>query len=206
MERIYFYKLKADSGAAPCVRDGLLSLAICKPMIRTTARIGDLVFGFAANSLHRDNHLIYAARITQRLDDGEYYKSDRYSRRGDRIYTFRNGRFRWLQTARFHGPDDLTHDLGKHPTYARASVLLSSDFRYFGKNGDDEYKLRFPRVRRALEQLGRGHRVRQNLEMRDELLEMKNWLWRTYRSKVLGGPTNGPSRRVCYRAKSCGVT
>jgi hypothetical protein len=33
-----FYKLTADNGGAPCVRYGLLSLAICKPMIRKTAR------------------------------------------------------------------------------------------------------------------------------------------------------------------------
>lgn len=34
MPKIYFYKLTADNGGAPCVQDGLLSLAICKPMIR----------------------------------------------------------------------------------------------------------------------------------------------------------------------------
>jgi hypothetical protein len=33
VERIYFYKLTADNGGAPCVEDGLLSLAICKPAI-----------------------------------------------------------------------------------------------------------------------------------------------------------------------------
>ena len=55
MHNIYFYKLTADNGGAPCVRYGLLSLAICKPMIRKTAKEGDLVFGFAANSLHRYN-------------------------------------------------------------------------------------------------------------------------------------------------------
>jgi Nucleotide modification associated domain 2 len=49
MSDIYFYKLTADNGGAPCVRHGLLSLAICKPMIRKTAEEGDLTFGFAAN-------------------------------------------------------------------------------------------------------------------------------------------------------------
>jgi Nucleotide modification associated domain 2 len=46
MSDIYFYKLTADNGGAPCVRHGLLSLAICKPMIRKTAEEGDLTFGF----------------------------------------------------------------------------------------------------------------------------------------------------------------
>lgn len=49
--RIYFYKLVADNGGAPCVENGLLSLAICKPMIRKTAKEGDLILGFAGNSL-----------------------------------------------------------------------------------------------------------------------------------------------------------
>jgi len=40
MARIYFYKLTTDDGGAPCVQDGLLSLAICKPMIRGTAEVG----------------------------------------------------------------------------------------------------------------------------------------------------------------------
>ena len=63
MARIYFYKLTADSGTAPCIQNGLLSLAICKPMVRSGANIDDFIFGFAANSLHRDNRWIYAARV-----------------------------------------------------------------------------------------------------------------------------------------------
>jgi hypothetical protein len=66
MRRIYFYKLIVDNGGAPCIRGGLLSLAICKPMIRSTAEPGDLIFGFAAGSLDRNNRLIYIARITSK--------------------------------------------------------------------------------------------------------------------------------------------
>jgi len=49
MSQIYFYKLTVDDGGAPCAERGLLSLAICKPMIRRTAQKGDLIFGFAGN-------------------------------------------------------------------------------------------------------------------------------------------------------------
>ena len=72
MPRFFFYKLVVDDGGAPCVEGGLLSLAICKPMIRSSADENDLIFGFAANSLHPDNRLIYIARITKKLsgDDG----------------------------------------------------------------------------------------------------------------------------------------
>lgn len=67
MPRFFFYKLTVDNDGAPCVVDGLLSLAICKPMIRRTAFPGDLIFGFAANSLHADNRLIYIARVTEKI-------------------------------------------------------------------------------------------------------------------------------------------
>jgi hypothetical protein len=63
MPRQYLYKLTVDNGGAPCVQDGLLSLAICKPMIRSTARINDWLFGFAGKSLHPDQRLIFIARV-----------------------------------------------------------------------------------------------------------------------------------------------
>ena len=122
---IYFYKLTADSGGAPCVQQGMLSLAICKPMIRKTAKEGDLIFGFAANSLHSDNRIIYLARVTKKLRDGEYYKNSRYSRRKDCIYQLSGTRFVWKKNSAYHGPESVHHDLGRHPGYPRANVLLS---------------------------------------------------------------------------------
>jgi hypothetical protein len=59
--RVYIYKLTVDDGGAPSIRDGVLSLAICKPAIRSTAKPFDLILGFAGNNLYEDNCLIYAA-------------------------------------------------------------------------------------------------------------------------------------------------
>jgi hypothetical protein len=47
---IYVYKMVADNGGAPCVSNGLLSLAICKPMIRKMAESGSLIFGFGGKN------------------------------------------------------------------------------------------------------------------------------------------------------------
>ncbi|MCJ9728980.1 hypothetical protein [Bradyrhizobium sp. PRIMUS42] len=85
IERIYFYKLTVDAGAAPCVERGMLSLAICKPMMRSSAEVDDLIFGFTASSIDPRNRLIYAARITKKLTDGEYYEGDTFSSRQDCI-------------------------------------------------------------------------------------------------------------------------
>jgi len=38
---IFMYKLTTDNGGAPCVENELLSLCICKPKIRMSAKVGD---------------------------------------------------------------------------------------------------------------------------------------------------------------------
>lgn len=201
LARIYFYKLVADNGGAPCVRSGLLSLAICKPMIRSTAREDDLIFGFAANALDAANPLIYVARITSKLKGSECYSDSRYAMRDDRIYAQVDGRFERRPNAKHHHrPGDLVHDLGPFPRYPRAYVLLSDDFRYFGKRGTDEYKRWFPAIQQAVENLKQGHRVNHSSKLREELIELRNRIWRKHADqKVLGRPTSQPNSNVCHR-------
>jgi hypothetical protein len=43
MSELFFYKLVGDTNGAPCVDNGLLTLAICKPMIRSVAKRGDWI-------------------------------------------------------------------------------------------------------------------------------------------------------------------
>jgi hypothetical protein len=202
MGRIFFYKLTVDAGAAPCVKRGMLSLAICKPMLRSSAEVDDLIFGFTANSLDPQNRLIYAARVTKKLLNGEYYEGDTFSSRHDCIYRPQSGRYVRRGNAKFHDkPSDLTHDLGRHPGYARANVLLSTDFRYFGAEGDAEYKAKYRLIRSAVERLGRGQRVNLSPELREQFLAMKKWLWGLSENKILGRPTDAPSASICHRAR-----
>lgn len=208
MERIYFYKMIADNGGAPCVKNGLLSLAICKPMIRSTACEGNLIIGFAADRMKRDNVLIYIARITSKLSGHRYYTDRCYAARGDRIYNLRGDRFVRRRGARHHPePSDLIHDLGKRPNYPRANVLLSKDFRYFGRNGTADYKRAFPRIAKAVNRLGQGARVNHSYQLRDELIGLVRQLWREHpRRKVLGKPMSGPKLEICHRdGPSCVV-
>jgi hypothetical protein len=48
-------------------------------MIRSTAKRGDLIFGFAAKSLHADNPLIYIARVTEKVEGGLYYMQRQFT-------------------------------------------------------------------------------------------------------------------------------
>jgi hypothetical protein len=205
MPTIYFYKLTADNGGAPCVQDGLLSLAICKPMIRSTAEPEDLIFGFAANSLHRDNRLIYIARIGKKVRNGDYYREKQFANRSDCVYEWQRSRLAWRRGALHHGPKDLVHDLGQPPDYKKANVLLSTDFRYFGTSGTADYKSRFLLVKEAVEQLGRGHRITRAEPLRMELTALKQQTWENTPKRVAGEPTSAPRRGVCHRSSSCGV-
>jgi hypothetical protein len=203
--RLYFYKLTTDNGGAPCVQDGVLSLAICKPMIRSTAAVGDLIFGFAANSLHRDNCLLYMARFTEKAQHGTYYINKRFSSRGDCIYKRVGNRFVWRPGTLHHGPNDLVHDLGEPPDYPNANVLLSTDFRYFGAKGTADYKTMYAAIKEAVQGLGRGHRVRHDEPLLIELLALKQEVWRDPRHRRTGQPSSKPRCGVSHRGKSCGV-
>lgn len=210
MNRLYFYKLVNDSGAAPCIQDGLLSLAICKPMIRGTAEVGDLVFGFAAKSLYADNRLIYVAQVTEVLAGGAYYEDARFAGRRDRIYERRGATFARRPGALYHDrPGDLEHDIGRPPAFERGRVLVSSDFRYLGSTGSDGYKRAYPRLRKAIEALKQGHRVNHGDELNQELLDLWNLTWReTGRTPDVAG-ARGPycgSRSAPEEAQRHAVT
>ncbi len=203
--KIYYYKLTVDDGGAPCVQSEILSLAICKPRIRTGANEGDWVFGFAANSLDSNNRLIYIAQVTDKKRGGEYYRSSEYAGRADRIYRSLGDEYAWRPRARYHGkPGDLQRDLGRPPRYPRAQVLLSSEFRYFGSSGTSAYKTKFPYVKNAVEKLGQGERVNHPDMLRNELMRLKLESWRRFRDKVCGDPHQPPDVTACHRARSFG--
>ena len=209
MSKIFFYKLAADTNGAPCIDNSFLTLAICKPMIRSVAEPGDLIFGFAANSLHDDNRLIYIARVTAKLRDGKYYESKQFRKRGDCIYERRGERFCWRPGSLHHNPHQhpghRVHDLGKPPKYPRANVLLSNDFRYFGGNGNDAYKSRYPRIKQAIEKLGRGFRVNLDQKLRSQLEALQEQTWNETKLKIAGEPTSKPDQWICHGSGSCGI-
>jgi Nucleotide modification associated domain 2 len=206
MSLIYFYKLTSDNGGAPCVQDRLLSLAICKPKIRMNAKPGDLIFGFAANSLYSDNRLIYIAHISEKACDGTYYRDAKFTKRPDCIYRWQSGRFERREDAKYHGKEgDLTHDLGTYPAYPKAAALLSNDFRYFGGDGSAKYKSEYQRLKAAIEGLGRGERVNLSEELSAELRKLKQQVWRETHRKTMGKQSSDPGAGVCHRTRSCGV-
>ena len=81
--------------------------------------------------------------------------------------------------------------------FENAYVLLSRDFRYFGRKGTDDYKHKFPVIAALVEGLRRGHRVNHSIKLRRELLELKKQVWRKYRRMKIGVPTDADRTRLC---------
>lgn len=179
MARVFVYKIVSDDGGAPCVQRGLLTLAICKPMIRSSARVGDTIVAFAANSLDRRNRLVYAARVTSKATDGAYYKAGEYKDRRDCIYRWVGRTLVWRTDARYHqGGVGMASDIGLEWPYRRANVLMSKDFRYFGCSYAADHAGRFPPIAAMLASLRQGHRVNHSPRLEDELEVFLAEVWR----------------------------
>ncbi|TWT73861.1 Nmad2 family putative nucleotide modification protein [Allorhodopirellula solitaria] len=200
--RCYVYKVVVDNGGAPCVYRNVLSLAICKPAIRRTANAGDLIFGFSGNADSPRNRLVYIAEVTERLVDGDYYYDAKYAKRPDCIYDWAgNHRLVLRDGAKYHNfTDARVRDVGQHPEYANACVLLSSDFRYFDDTGNNDWKRDFGGVAALVENMGQGHRVNHGPKLRDELLDLKDEVWRAHSTRKLGTPAHGWCKKVCHSA------
>ena len=138
---LYVYAMTNDSGFAPCVAEGLLTLACCKGGKKGGMRLSAAkhfkagndvwVLGVCGKSL-ADRYgktayaPVYLARITAVTEMTEYYKDDKYRGRIDgRAYELRDGALAATDDNP-HGKDDREKDIGGK------YVLLSSNFTYWG--------------------------------------------------------------------------
>jgi hypothetical protein len=195
---IYVYKCVWDDGVAPCVDHDVLSLTICKPKIRTSAKIGDYIVAFGRNSESPRNRLVYAAKITDVVSSGDYFHLAKYRRRQDSIYERTpKGGLRLINDA-VHNNQNLSRDIGSPPIYRNAIALISNDFRYFGGQGTDEWKEHAPYLTKKVEQLMQGHRVNHSREVRDDLLKLIARIWKKYHRRI-----NGKPRHAETEASNC---
>ena len=135
-----YYSMTADTGFAPNPRNGILTLACCKPDIRNKANIGDWVIGTHSTNkqspFHGDQSLCYLARISEKLTFDAYFNDIRFQTKktefhpqGDNIYYCLENKI-FKQTP---NPNHNKDNLAKDTKYD--SVLISDLFWYFGKRG-----------------------------------------------------------------------
>ena len=134
--KIMSYIITHDYGFAPNPYGGFLTLATCKPRIRNSAKIGDILVGIGSSAGAYKNRLIYAAQVSDVVNMNEYFENPIYKvkkpsdenisrRRGDNIYYRENGTWTQLNNP-FHDESNMSHDLNS------TNVLICKDFWYFG--------------------------------------------------------------------------
>jgi hypothetical protein len=186
---IYVYKCVVDDGTAPCIDRGLLSMTVCKPKVRASAKVGDFVLAFGTNGQPAPNRLVYVAKITEIITGARYFDTAKFQTRKDCIYQRTlQGTLKLAPGTSAHNTGTHAKDLGPSPNYPSAIALLSTNFRYFGGSGTDDWKEHAPHLRQMVEQLGQGHRVNHTREVRDDLLKLVDRVWKTFPRRINGKP------------------
>ncbi len=196
MSRLYIYKMTNDGGGAPCVHKGVLSLAICKPQIRSSAKVGDWVIGIGGKEL--GGKLIYIAEVTKCEGGLSYYRKTEYTDRPDCIYELAaNGAVEWREDSIYH-PDGhwMDRDIGATPGYEKANVLLSSNFTYFGRNSIEIPKS-YKEAHKLLGSLTQGHRVNLSAEALRDFQKLRDEVWSKYKRGKLGDPFHADLSKSC---------
>ena len=163
----------SDSGFAPNPFDGFCSLACCKPIIRRTAITGDWIIGTGSKGSVGNDKLIFAMKITEKIDFDSYYHDKRFYNRLDNIYFKNKGN--WNQKKnKHHHKEDIEHDLGGE------YVLISCHFYYFGKNA-----IEIPEKFWEIIKTGPGHKCTFPTNLVIEFIE---WLGENYTLGKQGEP------------------
>lgn len=145
---LHSYRVARDYGFAPNPFHGYCTLATCKPVIRRTAEIGDWVVGTGTKPRSREDHIVYAMRVTEILTFDEYWNDPRFIRKrpnlssslknayGDNIYHRDTNTREWIQENSHHSHDDGTLD-GENVRHDTKTdrVLISDHFFYWGGSG-----------------------------------------------------------------------
>lgn len=127
---IFRYVVRYDGGSAPRPYGGICTLAICKPMIRRTATVGDWIIGVRSKAPDR---VVYVMQVSEVLPFDRYWSDTRFKNRRagaspvpDNIY-LPNAHGELVQESNpIHGQDETRTDLSGR------NVLIGKRFWYFG--------------------------------------------------------------------------
>lgn len=179
MTRIYRYVLKSDGGMAPNPRNGLLTLATCKPEIRKRATDGDWVM---ANYPSQQNRRVaWVGKIERRIPVGLY--ASEFPERDDALHEIGSQG----EPQRIRGKHEWYHQGDEERRKDRSGNVLVFDMSqcwYFGADGRS--------IDPGLEHLiahGQGHRVNNRKPGDLELLEA--WLTQQGEPGIHAEPRDG---------------
>ena len=233
---VYSYRIVTFGEYAPCRDNDFFTLAICKSTMRRVIGkrltidshfdkdkdsiwvVGIVGSAMAHNPEYKDyneaGQILYVAKINEVIDYGDYFSSDEYSGRKDRIYrtsTSDKAKYEWRGRHFEHYGEgihkkeelqDLDWDM-KHKD-AGKFVLASNEFFIVDKEKDNSIK---QADRKANWCNGRGHRV---FEANDSLVGLfEKWCEKEdHFMDSLHMPEDGGNCGGCggKKGKKCGNT
>lgn len=182
--KLYSYIVKYDYGLAPNPFWQQLTLNVCKPQIRKTAKKGDWIIGTGSKSVQDKNGgiidysgaLVYAMKVTSVMTMAEYdnycvgplrkkvpyfHKADWRIIVGDSIYDYSASNIPKLRKV-IHKEKDRDTDLGGKNT------LISTHFYYFGKGAR-----KIPSQFNSIIKNEQGHLICEDVNL---ISEFESWL------------------------------
>ncbi|GHV04961.1 hypothetical protein AGMMS50229_07260 [Campylobacterota bacterium] len=159
--RLFSYKMKADTGFAPNPFGGFLTLATCKPYIRESKNVDDWIAGFTSVELNNKYNqkqmsihggayiprpreaklLIYLMQVTKKITFEEYWKNKKYQNRkpnvDSEIFIERKGDniYKPLSNGAYEQVLNMDHDeKDREHDLKSIYILISNRFYYFGRN------------------------------------------------------------------------
>lgn len=120
MTTLFAYVMTNDDGSAPNPFHNVCTLALCMPMTRGAAQVGDYVVGLAGTRLRTGGEwrIIYAMQVSEAMTFEEY-----------RLH--RDSRFRAKRPSK-DGIEVLGDNVG-HPVKGTDRVLIGEKFAYWGR-------------------------------------------------------------------------
>jgi len=147
--RLYLYVIEHDMGFAPNPFFGACTLAACKPQIRKTAVVGDVIAGFGSKPSGLCGRVTYWMRVEEILPFDAYWADPRFRPKrpqmggslmqcyGDNIYHRDDASGTWVQEESFHSDPPNAKNGGNlvRDTGRTEKVLISREFAYWGGAG-----------------------------------------------------------------------
>ena len=175
--RLFSYCIPIDDGAAPNPYHGICTLAICKPVIRRVAQIGDWIVGVGSKNVQGvdySNKLVYAMKVTDKMNLAEYNTFCEKFLPG-KIANFKTSKFiDKIGDCIYYGSDmdNLQISLSVHNIANRSTdlggvnTLLSDHFYYFGDKAID-----IPEHLMHLVKQGQGHKSNANNHILESFID-----------------------------------
>lgn len=167
---IYRYVVQYDGGSAPRPFGGVCSLAICKPMIRRTASVGDWIIGVRSRC---NDQVVYVMQVDEILPFEQYWEDPRFKDRRPAASPIPDNIYQPNNSGVLTQVKNVTHDEGNiENDLSGWNVLLGRRFWYFGSSSPE-----LPDNLLHLKPYCRGHSVHVNRRAGDiDFHELESWL------------------------------